>query len=124
MTSSETVPSPSKPTTPGSIEALKQLKKVETELDSQLKSVQLEGEQTLARLRAEAETIVREARAQAERDRELTIAQARSRVAKEAEAIVIEGRKAAEEVARAADRDMSILGEKLLGVVLGTLRRT
>jgi len=91
----------------GSVEALKRVKSTENEA-------------TLRRLREEADGAVKAAQAEADRHRTERIEKAQAEIAAEADAIVADGRKAAESATRGEGRRTSDKKDAILDVVLGS----
>jgi vacuolar-type H+-ATPase subunit H len=105
---------------PDSVEALKRVKATENEWDVKIAAARTERDATLERLRREADDAVREAGAQAERDRATRVDSARAEIAKEADAIVAEGHRAAEEATHGEGRRPADRKEAILSAVLGS----
>jgi len=106
--------------TPSSLEALKQVKATEAEWDARLDAARRETEETLHHLRSEGEAAIRAAHAEAERDRAVRLEHARAEAETEAEAIVADGRRAAERAAHSEGRRPSDKRDAILEVVLGS----
>jgi vacuolar-type H+-ATPase subunit H len=106
---------------PDSVEALKRVKATENEWDARLSAARTESEATLQRLRDEAVAAVRDAETQADKDRVARVEAAKSDIAKETEAIVADGRTAAEQATRGEGRRPSDKKDAILAVVLGPL---
>ncbi len=104
----------------GSVEALKRVKSTENEWVARLTAARTENEATLRRLREEDEAAVRAAQAEVDRQRTERIEKARAEIAAEAEAILTEGRTAAENAARGEGRGTSDKKDAILDVVLGS----
>ncbi|HKN07726.1 MAG: hypothetical protein ABR888_01290 [Thermoplasmata archaeon] len=105
---------------PGSLEALKRVKATETEWDARLNAARQEAEATLRRLREDRDAAVKAAEAEADRRRTVRLDRARVETAAEAEAIVADGRLAAERAARSEGRRPADKKDALLDVVLGS----
>ena len=86
------------PGAPSSVDALKRLRKLETDGAARLAQLQFEGTRTLASLAEEAEESVSQARAQAEREAEQLLAKAQETAEAEAAEIVQRGEEEAERV--------------------------
>jgi len=104
----------------GSVEALKRVKSTENEWDTRLSAARTENETTLRRLREEADGAVKAAQAEADRHRIERIEKAQAEIAAEADAIVADGRKAAESATRGEGRRTSDKKDAILDVVLGS----
>jgi vacuolar-type H+-ATPase subunit H len=105
-----------------SIGALKELKAVETEWAAKLADARAAAQQRLARAREMAEAAVSEARAEIDRLRESTLATNRTQAQSEAEALLSEGKRAAQAIAKESLQSASALKGKLLDVVLRGFR--
>jgi vacuolar-type H+-ATPase subunit H len=104
----------------GSIEALKRVKSVETEWDARLSAGRAATEVELRQLREAADAAVKAAQAEADRERTSRLERARAETATGAEAIVAEGRRAAELAARGEGRRPQDKKDAILDVVLGS----
>jgi vacuolar-type H+-ATPase subunit H len=107
-------------TATGSIEALKRVKATETEWDARLSAARQETEATMRRLRDEADAAVKAVQAEADKERTTRLERARVATAADAEAIVAEGRAAADTAARGEGRRAADKKDEILAVVLGS----
>ncbi|HEY1198359.1 MAG TPA: hypothetical protein VGG32_06500 [Thermoplasmata archaeon] len=105
---------------PGSLEALKRVKATETEWDTRLSGARQEAENTLRRLRDDGDAAVKAAEAEADRERTVRLERARTETAEETEAILADGRRAAERAAVGEGRRPVDKKDTLLDVVLGS----
>jgi vacuolar-type H+-ATPase subunit H len=105
---------------PNSVEALKRVKATENEWDARLAAAREESQAALQSLRAAVEDEARTTSADAERDRVTRIETARAEVGREADAIVAEGQKAADEALRGEGRRPSDKKDAILAAVLGS----
>jgi len=105
---------------PDSVEALKRVKAAEDEWDARLSATKRNVDETLTRLRAEAAAAVKEAQIDAGRDRVARVVQARTETEAEAEAILVEGRKAAEQALVGEGRRPADKKDAILDIVLGS----
>ena len=105
---------------PGSVEALKRVKAVETEWETRLASARAEAEASVRRLREESDAAVKAATEDAERDRTDRVERARVEAAGLAGAIVADGQKSAEAAARGEGRRPADKKDEILAVVLGS----
>jgi len=103
-----------------SVEALKRVKATENEWDTRLGAARKDADATLERLRAEAAAVVKTAQAEADRDRLAKVAKARGETEAEVEAIVAEGRTAAERARAGEGRRPADKKAEILDAVLGT----
>jgi vacuolar-type H+-ATPase subunit H len=108
---------------PASVEALKRVKATETEWDTRLNAARQEAAESLRRLRDEGDAAVKAAVAEAERKRTGQVERARAEAAMEAEAIVADGRRAAERAAHGEGRRPADKKDAILEVVLGSFGR-
>jgi vacuolar-type H+-ATPase subunit H len=107
-------------TAPGSVEALKRVKAVETEWEARVSAARQEAEATLQRLREESEAAVKAAQAEAERERTGRIERARTEIAAEVETIIAGGRVEAAVALRGEGRRPADKKSEILDVVLGS----
>ena len=105
-----------------SIEALKELKQLETESEQKLKAAVEAGERTLRQLREEAEAVVHAARQAAERTREETLQRARATVQAEADRVIADGEKVAAQIVPKTAAEIRRTKEKILQAVLAGFR--
>ncbi|HXY12002.1 MAG TPA: hypothetical protein VEJ85_00695 [Thermoplasmata archaeon] len=105
---------------PDSVEALKRVKATENEWDARVTTAREVTQTTLQELRADVEVAVRDAAAEAESDRAARVGAARVEVQKEADAIVADGHKAADEALRGEGRRPSDKKAAILAAVLGS----
>jgi vacuolar-type H+-ATPase subunit H len=105
---------------PDSVEALKRVKATENEWDTRLNAARRDADETLERMRAEADAALKEAQMEADRDRVARVVQARTETETEAEAIVAEGRKAAERALAGEGRRPADKKDAILDIVLGS----
>jgi vacuolar-type H+-ATPase subunit H len=108
---------------PDSVEALKRVKAAENEWDARLSATRRNVDETLERLRAEAAAAVKETQIEAGRDRVARVVQARTETGTEAEAIVAEGRKAAEQALVGEGRRPADKKDAILEIVLGSFAK-
>ncbi|HYA55143.1 MAG TPA: hypothetical protein VEG42_06040 [Thermoplasmata archaeon] len=102
-----------------SVEALKRVKATENEWETRLGAARKDADATLERLRADTAAAVKAAQAEAERDRAARVAQARVDADAEAQAIVDDGRKAAEQAGAGEGRRPADKKAAILDIVLG-----
>jgi len=105
---------------PDSLEALKRVKATENEWDARLNGARRNVDETLTRLRSEAAAAVKEAQTEAGRDRVERVVKARAETEAEAEAILAEGKKAAEQARLGEGRRPADKKDALLDIVLGS----
>ena len=103
-----------------SVEALKRVKATENEWETRVSAARKDADATLARLRAEASAAVKSAQAEADRDRVARVTKARAENEVQAEAIVTDGRAAAEQARAGAGRRPADKKAAILDVVLGS----
>jgi vacuolar-type H+-ATPase subunit H len=104
----------------GTIDALKRIKATEAEWDAKIAAARQAAEAELKRLRDERDATVAAARAEAEAERARALTKARALAETEAEAIVAEGRSAAQAAATSAGKRPSERRDEILAVVLGS----
>jgi len=102
-----------------SVEALKRVKATENEWDTRLGAARKDADATLERLRTEAAVAVRAAQAEADHDRLARVTKAHADIEAEAQAIVDDGRKAAEQARSGEGRRPVDKKSSILDVVLG-----
>jgi len=105
---------------PDSIQALKRVKAMENEWETRLTSGKRESEAALERLRTEAAAAVRDAQTAADHDRVARVVQARAETETEAEAILAEGKKTADQALRGEGRRPADKRDAVLAIVLGS----
>jgi vacuolar-type H+-ATPase subunit H len=105
---------------PASVAALKRVKATEAEWDARLKAAREEAAATIRRLRDDGDVALKAAEAEADRERTVRLEHARAETTGEAEAIVAEGRRAAERAALGEGRRPSDKKDAILDVVLGS----
>jgi vacuolar-type H+-ATPase subunit H len=101
-----------------SVEALKQLKTVELEMESRLTQAREATQARIAKAREAAEAAFAQARAEADRLREATLQAARADAQAEAEKIVGLGKKDAAKISAEAAKALGALRTKLVAAVL------
>jgi vacuolar-type H+-ATPase subunit H len=105
-----------------SIDALRQLKQVETETAAKLAQAKADAQEQIQRARDSAESMLAEVRRAVERERESILQSARSDAQADATRIVAEGEQRAASVADGATQGAGRLKAKLLDAVLGEFR--
>ena len=103
----------------GSVDALKALRKLETEGAARLAELQFEGRRALSALTAEAEGAVAQARTHAEREAEQVLSRAQQSAEAEALEIVRRGEEEAQAVGAAATTHVLERRIAILDAVLG-----
>jgi len=104
---------------PDSIEALKRLKAAENEWEARLTSAQRDTDATLERLRTEAAAAVKEAQMAADQERVARVVASRTATEAEAQGIVADGEKAAEQALHGEGRRPADKKDAILAIVLG-----
>lgn len=106
-----------------SLEPIKRVKAVETEVAGQLAELAQRSQGELDRLRQELESAVARARAEAEAARDAKLAAARADADREATAIVADGQAKADQIKPKGAEALGKQREAILGTVLGSFRR-
>lgn len=101
------------------VEALRRLKAVEAEWDEKLRAARTEAEEAVRRARDEAEATVKAVVAATEAERARRLDQGRAATEREADAIVREGAKAAEELRTRKGGRPSDRSEEVVAAALG-----
>lgn len=108
----------------GSVDALRQLKAIESEGAARLAALKAEGERTLATVRQEAEAAVLQARLVAEKEAEDNVQKAREAAELEAQLLLAQGERAASEVRSRPASRVTDKQEELLAAILSGFRPT
>jgi vacuolar-type H+-ATPase subunit H len=101
-----------------SVEALKQLKSVEVDLESRLVQAKEATQARIAKAREAADAVLVQVRAETDRLRESTLQQARTSAQAEADSIVSLGKKDAAKVEADTGKALSAMRAKLVATVL------
>ena len=102
-----------------SVEVLKRVKVTENEWDQRLDVARKEADAVLERLRTDAAAAVREAQTEVDRDRVAHVVESRAATEAEAQTILADGRKAAEQALTGEGRRPAEKRSEILDVVLG-----
>jgi vacuolar-type H+-ATPase subunit H len=109
-------------TASASIEVLRKLKEIETELDARLVAARAQSAQQLAKAREAADLAVGVARAEADRWREVTLVAARSQAQIDSDKILADGRREAATLEQSDVTASKSTTQKVLDAVLSGFR--
>jgi vacuolar-type H+-ATPase subunit H len=109
-------------TASASIEVLRKLKEIETELDARLVAARAQSAQQIAKAREAADLAVAAARAEADRWREVTLVAARSQAQIDSDKILADGRREAATLEQSDVTASKSTTQKVLDAVLSGFR--